>query len=36
MFIKTDDNNNNYFSRLDIEQNPTYIKNICDNVYKNR
>ena len=25
MFIKTDDNNNSYFSRHDIEQNPTYI-----------
>ena len=25
-----------YFSRHDIEQNPTYIKNICDNVYENR
>ena len=25
MFMKTDDNNNSYFSRHDIEQNPTYI-----------
>ena len=25
MFMKTDDDNSSYFSRHDIEQNPTYI-----------